>query len=89
MTMSMARAKYEEKGGHFFDRRTMRFWGSRIESELYQNRCFITSEKNYDGSKRYYNVRRFSDDFSSIEDVAEFNQITSKKLAQSIAKEVK
>lgn len=87
MTLAEAKAKYNENGGHFFDRDTMRFFGSRIESDLYKNRCFITSEKNFDGTKRYYTVRQFNKDFTSIHTIGEFNKITSKHTAQQIAKE--
>lgn len=86
MTMSDARKIYVANGGHFFDRDTMRFFGSRIESNLYKNRCFVTSDSNYDGSARYYNVRRFSEDFHDIDTVGEFNAITSKRVALAIAK---
>ena len=54
MTLADARYEYQKKGGHFFDRDTMKFFGSRIESDLYKNRCFITSEKNFDGTERFY-----------------------------------
>lgn len=88
MTMADARARYERKGGKFFDRDTMRFWSSRIESGLYKNRCFITSEKNFDGTKRFYTVRQFNEDYSHIFTIGDFNTIKSKAVAQSIAKEV-
>lgn len=88
MTLAEAKYEYSKTGGHFFDRETMRFFGSRIESGLYKNRCFITSEKNFDGTKRFYTVRRFNEDFTSIDTIGEFNKITSKVTAQQIAKEV-
>lgn len=67
MTLSEAKAIYKTGGGHFFDRETFKYWGSRIESALYKNRCFVTSENNFDGSRRAYTVRRFSPDFLHIE----------------------
>ena len=88
MTLAEAIEKYNETGGHFFDKETMRFFGSRIESKLYKNRCFITSENNMDGTERFYNVRRFRDDYRSIETIGEFNTIKTKTEAQRIAKEV-
>lgn len=57
MTLSEAKAIYKTGGGHFFDRETFKYWGSRIESALYKNRCFVTSENNFDGSRRAYTVR--------------------------------
>lgn len=88
MTLAEAKAKYNETGGHFFDRDTMRFFSSRIESALYKNRCFITSEKNFDGTERYYTVRRFSEDFQRISTIGDFNRIRSIATAREIAKEV-
>lgn len=52
ITLSEAKAIYKTGGGHFFDRETFKYWGSRIESALYKNRCFVTSENNFDGSRR-------------------------------------
>ena len=51
MTLAEAIEKYNKTGGHFFDEDAMRFFGSRIESDLYDNRCFITSENNFDGGR--------------------------------------
>ncbi len=87
MTMAEARERYNRKGGKFFDRGTMKFWSSRIESGLYKNMCFITSEKNFDGTARFYTVRQFNEDFSHIFTIGEFNHIKSKAVAQAIAKE--
>jgi len=88
MTFSDAREKYNSYGGHFFDRETMRFWKSRIESTLYKNRCFITSELNFDGSQRLYTVRRFSKDFKEVDTIGEFNCIRHIDTARKIAKGV-
>ena len=41
MTLSEAKAIYKTGGGHFFDRETFKYWGTRIESALYKNRCFV------------------------------------------------
>ena len=74
MTLSEAKAIYRTGKGHFFDRETFKYWGSRIESALYKNRCFVTSENNFDGSRRAYTVRRFSPDFLHVETVGEFQE---------------
>ena len=57
MTLSEAKAIYRTGKGHFFDRETFKYWGSRIESALYKNRCFVTSENNFDGSRRVPGTR--------------------------------
>lgn len=87
ITLSEAKAIYKTGGGHFFDRETFKYWGSRIESGLYKNRCFVTSENNFDGSRRAYTVRRFSPDFLNIETVGEFQQYALKEAAREAAKE--
>lgn len=88
MNLTEAKAIYNSTGKHFFDPETMKFFGSRIESSLYKNRCFITSEKNFDGTKRFYTVRRFSEDYTDIENIGDFNCLSSIEAARAIAKEV-
>lgn len=78
ITLAEAKAIYRTGKGHFFDRETFKYWGSRIESALYKNRCFVTSENNFDGSRRAYTVRRFSPDFLHVETVGEFQEHATK-----------
>lgn len=73
MNLQQAKKIYARTGHHFFDANTMRFWGSKIETDLFENRCFVTSEDNFDQTSRFYNVRRFGKDFSTIDTVGEFN----------------
>ena len=88
MTLSEAKAIYRTGSGHFFGRDTMEYWGSRIESVLYKKRCVVTSELNFDGSRRAYTVRRFSPDFLRVETVGEFQEHATKWGAREVAKEV-
>jgi hypothetical protein len=77
-------------GSHFFDRDTMRFFGSRVLDGTYAGRLFVTSEKGpHDDSPRLYTVRviipagrgrRFS-----IEDVGGFQAFTSSAAAHRAA----
>jgi hypothetical protein len=56
-------------GHHFFSPDTMKFFASKIESELYDNQCFITSEKKcFNDYNREYNVRQARED-GSIESI--------------------
>ena len=87
ITLAEAKAIYRTGKGHFFDRETFKYWGSRIESALYKNRCFVTSENNFDGSRRAYTVRRFSPDFLHVETVGEFQEHATKWGAREAAKE--
>lgn len=63
----------EESGNYFFSRETMRFFESRIESNLYKDKTFITSEKNYNGTRRMYTVRQLQPD-GSVKTLSDFNQ---------------
>ena len=71
----------KEKGHHFFDSDTMRFFRSRILSYIEEN-YFITSEKFDDGSPRVYTVRIALED-GTIHSVSEFQQF--KTIAQAKA----
>jgi hypothetical protein len=58
-SISDVRTANAEAGQHFFDRSTMRFFASRVESALYAGRYFITSEKTgfSDNGTRKFTVR--------------------------------
>lgn len=47
----------KQSGNHFFDRATMRFFNSRIESRLYGGKYFVTSERFSPELRRRYTVR--------------------------------
>jgi hypothetical protein len=53
--LSELKAFHKEKGGHFFDRQTMKFFSTKIESTLIGGKYFIYSNKMpyYD---RYYKI---------------------------------
>lgn len=84
-TIADCRALNKAAGFHWFDRATMRFFGIRIESGLYKNLCFVTSDLNYT-RKRYFNVRRFNVDDCTISTIGKFCSITSKEEAREIAR---
>ena len=81
MRLAEAKKIYIKAGGKFFTKGTMNFWGSQIASDLYSNRCFITSEFDFTGDNRFYNVRQFSEDYTKIRTVSPFNQLTTKQQA--------
>lgn len=59
----------KEAGYHFFSKEIMKFFASKIESNLYKNKTFITSEKKcFDDYTRVYSVRKANSD-ASIETV--------------------
>lgn len=56
-TISEVRAANRRIDNHFFDRDTMRFFKSKIESGVYGGRYFITSEQFREDSSRRYTIR--------------------------------
>jgi len=46
-------------GNHFFDKDTMTFWGSTVEYGMLPNNAFVTSEDNFDRSRRLFSVRQY------------------------------
>ena len=50
MTIADVRQANKDAGYYFFSRDTMQFFGTRIESALYKNNTFITSD--YTGFER-------------------------------------
>lgn len=51
--MADVRAANKALGRHFFDAKTMKFFGSKIESGLLKNRYFITSEQPPHGPREF------------------------------------
>ncbi len=50
--------KNKQVGRHFFSLNTMRFFSSKVESEVIKGRYFITSEKTgFDTTDRAYTIR--------------------------------
>jgi len=67
-------------GNHWFEKDTMRFFHSRIESGIIRGRYFITSEVNPSDEKRY-SVRYVTDD-AEIETLGEFHSYKTKEAAK-------
>ena len=85
--MSEARCLYKQCGGRFFDRDTMKFFNSKIVSSLYQNRCFITSEKaGFTSSNIKFTVRQFSKCFTEVNTVSDFLQFRNIESARNFAR---
>ena len=58
-TISEVRQANKDRGHHFFSRETIKFFESKVESTLYKNQCFITSEKKcFSDNERVYAIRR-------------------------------
>lgn len=88
MTITDIKKINAEKGFFFFSKKNMRLFKSKIESGLYKNNCFITSECNFDGTKRFYTVRKFNPESGSIETIGEFQQFKTIDSAREFARSV-
>lgn len=73
---TMAEAKQANKnfGGHFFDRQAMRFFNSKIESELIEGRFFVTSERFDDNSPKLFTIREIAPTGEMLSDVGNFQE---------------
>lgn len=82
------------RGGHFFDRQTLEFFGSRVHNTVYGGRYFITSERDkgvhlsdgthrqaWDGKRRF--TIRVCDDEGFINTVGEFGGFDSHAEAEA------
>ena len=85
-TISDLRIQNANIGQYFFSKSTMKFFQSRIESTLYNDKYFITSEQPPYGS-RHYTVRLANPD-GSIDTVKEFYAIKSKDAAREAIREL-
>ncbi|MBP3931286.1 MAG: hypothetical protein J6D47_17195 [Peptostreptococcaceae bacterium] len=61
-------------GYHYFDKETMKFFNSKIEG-TYNNGLFIDSIDNFDGTKRIYKVKIFTENYNvcNLEDFPTLN----------------
>ena len=90
MTISEVKQRLKLGGNHFFDKATMRFFGSRVESSLYKNNTFITSEyTSFDRTNRAYTVRYYDEQTNSIKSISKFGEFSSLSLAKDFAKKYK
>lgn len=74
--------------GHFFDKGAMRFFNSRILSDVFPStKCvyFVTSEQYDYKSPRLFTVRSFDLTTRSIETVGEFQEYATRAQAISAA----
>ena len=72
LTMADVKRHNEEKSYFFFSKDTMKFFRSKIESTLYKNHTFITSEvSGFGNDKRCYTVRYYIKESGRIERASE------------------
>lgn len=72
------KALNEQNGGTWFDRSNVRFFGTKIESEIIRGKYFITSEQQDDDKPRRFTVRSFNDE-GKINTIGEFHSHQTKR----------
>jgi len=73
-TIKEAKAISKANGGHFFDAQSMRFFNSKIESELIEGRYFITSERYELDSPKLFTIRQISEAGQILDDLGKFQE---------------
>jgi len=81
-TISDVKRGNKAGGMFFFERKTMSFFKSKIESGLLKGRFFITSEQNREDEPRAYTVREVQEDYS-IKTIGAFMGYKSKAAAKN------
>ena len=84
MKISEVKAIVVAIGSKWFSEETMKLFGTKIETSVFKNGCFVTSDNNFDRTERLYTVRRFTGE--SIETVGKFQQYKTKESAREAAR---
>lgn len=84
-TMADVKSANRQIGNHWFERGTMRFFNTKIESGLIGGKYFITSERYNENSPRLFTVRRAEPD-GTIGTVGEFQAYRSREDAREAIK---
>ncbi len=87
-TMADVKAANQAIGNHWFDRSSMRFFNTRIESGLIGGRWFITSERFDDNAPRKFTVRRADPD-GSVDTEGDFQQYRTLDDARMAARQLR
>jgi hypothetical protein len=75
-----------EVGHCFFKPEDMEYWGSKIETQPDENHCFITSEDNFNATKKLYTIRRFNLENYHVETVGDFQKFETLAAAKAALK---
>lgn len=85
-SLDQARDNSERAGFHWFDRDTLRYFGSRVHSTFYAGGFFVSSEyRGWDRRGRAYSVRRALPD-GRIERVGDFLAYDTRAQAHAAAR---
>lgn len=76
-------------GNYFFTKDTMDFWGSVVEYGMFSNSTFVTSEDNFNRTKKLFTARYYDWEKHSVETIGEFQQFDNLDDAIRFAKSYK
>lgn len=77
------------RGDYFFSKETMDFWGSSIVGGVFKNNTFVTSEDDYNRTKKLFTARHYNWDTHSVETIGAFQQFEKWEDAIAFAKDYK
>ena len=72
LTMADVKRNNKEAGQFWFSLTTMRFFQSKVESELIDGKFFVTSEQSGWDSPRLYSIRKYNPETHVIDTVGIF-----------------
>lgn len=88
-TMASIRACNRERGHHWFERGTMRFFNSRVGRSVYQGRggiYFVSGERYDERQPLRFSVRKFNPRDCSVDTVGDFQKFGFQSAAADEAK---
>ena len=85
-TIAELKALNAENGYFFFSKQTMNFFKSKVHGGIIRGQYFITSECNFDKTKRLFTIREF-DQKANIKTVGEFQAYKTYQDAKNAIKE--
>lgn len=71
-TMEDVKRNNKASGGFWFSPDTIRFFQSKVESELINGKYFVTSEKNMEDDPRLYTIRKYNPETHKIDTLGSF-----------------
>lgn len=77
LTMADVKRNNHKAGRYYFSPDTMRFFNSKVESKLFKNKYFITSEKFKEDYPRLFTIREYNPKTHIISTVGTFQEFTT------------
>lgn len=79
LTMTDVKRENKKAGRYWFTEGAIKFFNSKIESKLLNQKYFVTSERFEEGYPRLYTIRAYNPKTHQIDTVGEFQQYKTKE----------